>query len=53
MQELPVIHITRVPVSIPLTLGLRPATRAWAEKFDWKIIAEQYRAMYRDVLSRG
>lgn len=32
---------------------MRPATRAWAEKFDWKIIAEQYRAMYRDVLSRG
>lgn len=33
--------------------GLRPATRAWAERFDWKIIAEQYRAMYRDVLGRG
>lgn len=32
---------------------MRPATRAWAEQFDWKIIAEQYRAMYRDVLSRG
>lgn len=32
---------------------MRPATRAWAEKFDWKIIAEQYRAMYRDVLARG
>ena len=28
---------------------LRPATRAWAEKFDWKLIAEQYRAMYRDL----
>lgn len=33
--------------------GLRPTTRAWAERFDWKIIAEQYRAMYRDVLGRG
>lgn len=32
---------------------LRPATRAWAEKFDWKLIAEDYRAMYRDVLARG
>ncbi|MDD2239922.1 MAG: glycosyltransferase family 4 protein [Kiritimatiellae bacterium] len=32
---------------------MRPATRAWAERFDWKIIAEQYRAMYRDVLGRG
>jgi glycosyltransferase involved in cell wall biosynthesis len=31
---------------------MRPATRAWAERFDWKIIAEDYRAMYRDVLSR-
>lgn len=31
---------------------MRPATRAWAEKFDWKLIAEDYRAMYRDVLSR-
>ena len=33
--------------------ALRPATRAWAERFDWKIIAEDYRAMYRDVLARG
>lgn len=32
--------------------GMRPATRAWAERFDWKLIAEQYRAMYRDVLAR-
>lgn len=32
---------------------MRPATRAWAEKFDWKLIAEQYRAMYRAVLARG
>ena len=32
---------------------LRPATRAWAEKFDWKRIAGEYRAMYRDVLARG
>ncbi len=32
---------------------LRPATRAWAERFDWKIIAEDYRAMYRLVLARG
>ena len=32
---------------------LRPATRAWAEKFDWKLIAEEYRAMYRDLLARG
>ena len=33
--------------------GLRPATRAWAERFDWKLIAEDYRAMYRQVLARG
>lgn len=32
---------------------LRPSTRAWAERFDWRIVAEQYRAMYRDVLARG
>ena len=32
---------------------LRPATRAWAERFDWKRIAEEYRAMYRAVLARG
>ena len=32
---------------------LRPATRAWAERFDWKIIAEDYRAMYQQVLARG
>jgi len=31
---------------------MRPATRAWAERFDWKIIAEEYRAMYRQVLAR-
>ena len=32
---------------------LRPATRAWAETFDWKLVAEEYRTMYRDVLGRG
>lgn len=32
---------------------LRPATRAWAEKFDWRLVAGQYHAMYRDVLARG
>jgi|GEM_PF-589481 glycosyltransferase involved in cell wall biosynthesis len=32
---------------------MRPATRVWAEKFDWKLIAEDYRAMYRDLLARG
>ena len=32
---------------------MRPATRAWAEKFDWKLVAEEYRATYRDVLARG
>ena len=32
---------------------LRPATRAWAERFDWSIIAGQYREMYRRVLARG
>ena len=32
---------------------MRPATRAWAERFDWKIIAEEYRATYRRVLARG
>lgn len=31
---------------------IRPKTRLWAENFDWKLIAEQYRAMYRDVLAR-
>ena len=31
----------------------RPATRAWAEKFDWKLIAADYQAAYRDVVARG
>ena len=33
--------------------ALRPATRTWAERFDWKLIAEDYRAAYRAVLARG
>lgn len=32
---------------------IRPAVRAWAERFDWKIIAGDYKTMYRDVLARG
>jgi len=32
---------------------MRPATRTWAEKFDWKLIAEDYRAMYREVMGRS
>lgn len=32
--------------------ALRPRTRAWAERFDWKNIAEEYRAMYAEVLGR-
>lgn len=32
--------------------ALRPATRAWAEGFDWRIIAEDYRALYRELLGR-
>ena len=32
---------------------MRPAVRAWAERFDWKIVAGEYRAAYRDVLARG
>ena len=32
---------------------MRPATRAWAERFDWTAIAGEYRAMYRDMLARG
>lgn len=32
--------------------ALRPRTRAWAERFDWKIIAEEYRAAYAEVLGR-
>ena len=31
----------------------RPYEYAWAEKFAWKLIADDYRATYRDVLSRG
>lgn len=30
--------------------GLRPAARAWAERFDWTVIAEDYRALYRELL---
>ncbi|MFY9375472.1 MAG: glycosyltransferase family 4 protein [Kiritimatiellia bacterium] len=36
-----------------ITEKMRPKTRLWAENFDWKLIAEQYRAMYREVLARG
>lgn len=32
---------------------MRPATRAWAERFDWTVIADDYRKMYRNVLARG
>jgi glycosyltransferase involved in cell wall biosynthesis len=32
---------------------MRPATRMWAERFDWKALVEDYRAMYRRVLARG
>ena len=31
---------------------MRPATRAWAERFDWRIIAGEYRATYRRVVER-
>ena len=30
--------------------AMRPATRAWAERFDWQLIAEDYRALYRELL---
>lgn len=30
--------------------SMRSATRAWAERFDWQIIAEDYRALYRELL---
>ena len=36
-----------------VTEARRPAVRAWAEGFDWLVIAEQYREMYRQVLARG
>jgi len=32
---------------------MRPAARAWAEQFDWALIAEDYKAMYRQMLARG
>ena len=32
--------------------SIRPHTRAWAERFDWKNIAEDYRAAYAKVLGR-
>ena len=32
--------------------ALRPRTRAWAERFDWKNIAEEYRTVYAEVLGR-
>jgi len=31
-------------------LGKRIAVRAWAERFDWKIIAKQYMELYEEVL---
>lgn len=30
--------------------GKRHAVRAWAERFDWAAVAEQYKALYREVL---
>lgn len=32
---------------------MRPATRAWAETFDWKRIAVEYQAMYQRVMTAG
>ena len=32
--------------------ALRPRTRAWAERFDWKNIADEYRAADTEVLGR-
>ena len=32
---------------------MRPAVRAWAERFDWGVIAEDYKALYQSVLARG
>ena len=31
---------------------MRPGARAWAERFDWKIMAEDYRTVYQQVLAR-
>ncbi len=33
---------------VPLE-AIRGPARAWAEKFDWTVIAEDYRAMYREL----
>lgn len=33
---------------VPLE-AMRGPARAWAEKFDWTVIAEDYRAMYREL----
>ncbi len=30
--------------------SMRGATRTWAEQYDWRIVAEAYRAMYRELL---
>jgi glycosyltransferase involved in cell wall biosynthesis len=32
---------------------MRPAARAWAERFDWALIAEDYKRMYQKLLARG
>lgn len=29
--------------------AMRPATRAWAERFDWHAIADDYRTMYASL----
>ena len=29
--------------------GGRGPVRKWAERFDWRLIAEDYRAMYREL----
>lgn len=33
--------------------GVRPRTRAWAERFDWSVVKEDYLAAYRKVLAMG
>ena len=31
--------------------SMRPRTRSWAERFDWRLIADRHRDLYRRVLS--
>lgn len=42
-------HLIALKKNLPALEARRPLARAWAERFDWSLIAEQYKAFYRKL----